>query len=424
MTERPLTARIRPDGPPSLAEVRQAGGYDALARALARMSPEDVTAEVLASGLRGRGGAGFPTGRKWSFVPPDDGSGPRYVVANADEMEPGTFKDRCLLEGDPHALIEGMLLTGWAIGASVGYVFVRWAYRRGREALRAAIDEARAAGLLGRRVLGHNFDFDIHVHVSAGRYICGEETALLEALEGRRPIPRTKPPYPQVSGLWGRPTLVQNVETLCCVPHIIGRGSSWFRGLGRGAACGTKLYGVSGRVRRPGLWELPMGTTLRELLQRAGGMVDGRRFRGCLPGGGSTAFLTEDRLDTALDFDSVEAAGSRLGTGTAIVLDDRTCPVGMVANLERFYARESCGWCTPCREGLPWVARLLDALEAGSAGPDALAALDRLSRSLGPGRTACALAPGAAAPLTSALQHFRSDFEAHVGGGCTYGGGL
>jgi len=414
---RPLTARFRADGEPvDLADYERAGGYRAVRKALGGIAPGDLQALVKDAGLRGRGGAGFNTGMKWSFVPMGtDVPQPKYLVANADEMEPGTFKDRWLLERDPHQLVEGMLLAAWAIQASVGYVFLRWAYRTAEARLRRALAEAHAAGLLGKNILGSGFDFELHVHVSAGRYMCGEETGLLNALEGRRATPRAKPPYPQVSGLWGRPTIVQNVETLANLPHIVANGADWYRALSRGADGGTKLYGASGRVQRPGLWELPMGTPLRELLEEhAGGMQPGYAFRGCLPGGASTDFLTTEHLDVARDFASVEKAGSRLGTGTIVVLDDRTCPVAMVHNLEVFFARESCGWCTPCREGLPWTAKVLAALCDGRGEPVHLERLQAHTTLLGPGRTFCALAPGAMEPLQSALVHFRDDFERHV----------
>ncbi len=413
--ETPLTGRMRPDGAaPDLREVRAKGGYEGARRALA-LTPEALTAEVDRAKLLGRGGAGFPTGKKWSLAPPPDG-GPRYLVCNADEMEPGTFKDRYLLERDPHGLVEGMIVAGWGMRATEGVIFLRWEYREAHRRVERALAEAREAGLLGRDVLGSGWDFDLHVHVSAGRYICGEETALLDALEGKRPIPRSKPPFPLVSGLFGRPTAVQNVETLYNTPHIALNGADWYLGLSRvPGEGGTKIYGVSGRVTRPGLWELPLGTTLGELLfEHAGGPRDGRRFKGCLPGGASTDFLVEEHLEVPLGFAAVAKAGSRLGTGTVVVLDDRTCPVGMVKNLEVFFARESCGWCTPCRDGLPWTAKLLGALERGEGEPGDLERLAKHCRLLGPGRTFCALAPGAVEPLQSALKWFRDDFERHV----------
>ncbi|HEY8062448.1 MAG TPA: NADH-ubiquinone oxidoreductase-F iron-sulfur binding region domain-containing protein, partial [Gemmatimonadales bacterium] len=268
---------------------------------------------------------------------------------------------------------------------------------------------------LGKHILGSERSLEMYVHVSAGRYMCGEETGLLNALEGRRANPRAKPPYPQVSGLWGQPTIVQNVETLCNIPHIINHGAEWFQKLSRTHDGGTKLYGVSGKVKRPGLWELPLGTTARELLEEhAGGMRDGLRFRGLLPGGASTDFMIEEHLDTPLDFDEVPKVGSRLGTGTMIILDDQTCPVGMLWNLERFFSQESCGWCTPCWSGLSWAARILEALEQGRGDPSHLDELGHITRFMAPGNTYCALAPGAAEPLQSGLKYFREDFERHI----------
>ena len=416
MTERPLTRNIRPGAPPpDLAAYVAAGGYQAARQALGGMTPAAVVAEVTASNLRGRGGAGFPTGRKWSLLPSDDDRRPRHLVVNADEMEPGSFKDRLLLEGDPHQLIEGIVIAAFAIGAESAVIFLRAEYTLAARRLAAAIAEAGAAGYLGRDIFGSGFDLDLGLHRSAGRYICGEETALLSALEGGRAIPRAKPPYPAVSGLWGRPTVVNNVETLANIPHIVGRGAAWFRGLGRGADAGTKIYAASGRVRRPGAWELPMGTTIREIVEdHAGGMQEGFTLRALLPGGASTDFLLADQLDLAMDFAALEKAGSRLGTGTVIVLDQRTCPVGMLHNLERFFARESCGWCTPCRDGLPWVERILAAIEAGEGEPQDLDILARHTDLLGPGKTFCAHAPGAMEPLASGLRHFRADFLRHI----------
>lgn len=412
--ERPLTQNIRAgEAPLDLPGYKEAGGYQALRQALGSMSPSEVIDVVKESNLKGRGGAGFPTGQKWSFVP--QSNGPKYIVCNADEMEPGTFKDRLLLEGDPHQLIEAMIISGYAIQANEGIIFLRWAYHTAARRLRRALAEAYDAGYLGANIMGSGFDFELQLHVSAGRYMCGEETGLLNSLEGRRAIPRTKPPYPQVSGLWGRPTVVNNVETLCNVPHIVNNGADWYKGLSATDEGGTKLYGASGKVKRPGLWELPLGTTLGEILEEhAGGMIDGVRFRGALPGGASTDFLTEQHLDVKMDFASVQEAGSRLGTGTIIVLDDQTCPVGMVANLEKFFAQESCGWCTPCREGLPWAAKVLRALEEGLGQMRDIDLLAQQCRLLGPGHTFCALAPGAAEPLQSAINYFRDDFERHV----------
>jgi NADH-quinone oxidoreductase subunit F len=415
-TERPLTSRIRSGHePPDLRAYEQAGGYQGLRRAL-KMTPEEVQAEVSRSGLCGRGGAGFSTGKKWSFVPMGpEARHPKYFVVNADEMEPGTMKDRVLLEGDPHGVVEGTLASAYAVGADVAYIFLRWEYRLSAARLTRAIAEAYAAGYAGKNVCGSSWSVELYLHTSAGRYMCGDETGLLDALEGRRASPRNKPPYPQVAGLWGKPTVVNNVETVACVPHIIARGAEWFRTLGRGGGAGTKLYGVSGRVKNPGVWELPMGTTAREIIdQYAGGMKDGLACRAVIPGGASTNFVLAKDLDLPMDFGSLEKVGSRMGTGTMIVLDDRTCPVGMVLSMERFFARESCGWCTPCREGLPWVARTLEAIEEGRGEEGDMEVLRHHADLLAPGNTFCALAPGAADPLRGALDFFRDDFERHI----------
>ncbi len=415
--ERPLTHHIHSDGTTrTLREYVKDGGYRCLQKLAAGLAPNDVQRLVAEAGLRGRGGGGFPTGTKWSFVPMGpDAPKPKYIVANGDEMEPGTFKDRILMEGDPHGLIEGMILAGYALDAEVGYIFLRGEYHLSAQRLTRAIAEAYEKGYLGTTIPGTGFRFDLHLHASAGRYICGEETALINALEGKRAVPRAKPPFPQTVGLWGQPTVVQNVETFYNLPHIVNHGAEWYHGLSRTQDGGTKIYGVSGRVTHPGWWELPLGTTAREILeQHAGGMLNGAHFRGVLPGGISTTFLIEEHLDLPLDFSSLPARVGRLGTGTMIVLDDRTCPVGFVLNLERFFARESCGWCTPCREGLPWVARILTSFEEGRAGEDDLALLDMHTKWLAPGHTFCGLAPGAMAPLQSALHYFRDDFEQHI----------
>ncbi|WP_447598111.1 NADH-quinone oxidoreductase subunit NuoF [Nitrospira sp. Nam80] len=413
----PLTRRIKPsDEPLWLADYEKAGGYESVRNTVGRTEPHALQDLVSRSGLRGRGGAGFPTGKKWSFVPMGaDAPRPKYLVANADEMEPGTFKDRLLLEGDPHQMIEGMVVSGYAIQADVGYIFLRQEYVLAAARLRRAIAEAYEQNYLGRNILNSGWSFDLFLHTSAGRYICGEETALLNALEGKRAIPRAKPPYPQVTGLWGKPTVVQNVETLYNVPHIVLHGVDWYRALGKATDGGTKIYGVSGRVNKPGAWELPMGTTVREILDHhAGGMRRSVQFRGLLPGGASTAFLTKDHLDAPMDFDGIAKTGNRMGTGTMIVLDDQTCPVAMMLNLQLFFAQESCGWCTPCRDGLPWVAKLLRGLEEGRGTDQDLRLLDMHTKFLGPGHTYCALAPGAMDPLASAMKYFKDDFEAHV----------
>jgi NADH-quinone oxidoreductase subunit F len=415
---KPLTYRIDQGAPQDLRGYELREGYAAVRRALKEMQPVDVTRLVKEANLRGRGGAGFPTGIKWSLVPMGEDAPPqKYILCNADEMEPGTFKDRLLMEGAPHQLVEAMIVSGYAIQASRGYIFLRGEYVLAAERLERAIAEAKAAGYLGAHVLGSPWSFELFVHTGAGRYIPGEETALINSLEGRRANPRAKPPFPQIAGLWGKPTVVNNVETLCNVPHIVLRGAEWFHGLSQGKSkdTGTKLYGVSGRVRRPGLWELPFGVSAREILEEhAGGMQEGLELKAWLPGGASTDFLLPDHLDLPMDFETIAKAGSRLGTGLLTVVDDRRSIVSVVRNLEEFFARESCGWCTPCRDGLPWSVRLLSALERGEGKPGDIETLERLCRFMGPGRTFCAHAPGAVEPLQSAIRYFRHEFEAGV----------
>ncbi len=414
--ERYLTRNIRPDRDAfTIEEYEAAGGYEGLRKAVA-MSPQEVQDQVSSSRLRGRGGAGFPTGKKWSFVPMgEEAPRPKYYVVNADEMEPGTMKDRLLLEGDPHQLVEGAIIAAWALEVDVVYVYLRWAYKLAARRMEAAIAEAYRRGCLGGDVLGSGRSIQMYLHESSGRYMCGEEDGLMDALEGRRAIPRPKPPFPQTCGLWGKPTVVNNVETVSNLPGILRNGAEWFLSQSDSPDGGSKIYGASGRVQRPGLWELPLGATAREVIyEHAGGMAGGTTMRGFLPGGGSTDFLTPEHLDVKMDYDSVMKAGSRLGTGTIVVLDDRTCPVQVLISLERFFARESCGWCTPCREGLPWVLRLLEAIEAGEGREEDMELLDYHARMIGPGRTFCPLAPGAIEPLASALKHFREDLERHI----------
>jgi NADH-quinone oxidoreductase subunit F len=330
-------------------------------------------------------------------------------------MEPGTFKDRLLLEGDPHQLIEGIILSAYAVEADIAYIFVRGEYVKAIALLEQAMAETQAAGLLGQNILGSGFNLSIYIHAGAGRYICGEETALLNSLEGKRAVPRAKPPLPMISGLWGCPTVVNNVETVCNVPHIVRNGAEWYRGLGRDGESGTKIFGVSGRVKRPGAFEVPMGMPMREMIEEhAGGMKPGYALRAVLPGGASTGFVMEPDIDVNMSFSAMAALGNRLGTGTAIVLDDRTCPIGFLANLQHFFAQESCGWCAPCRDGLPWVEQTLKAIEAGRGEAGDLDLLSEMTDNLGPGRTFCALAPGAMASLQTGLTFFREAFETHI----------
>ncbi len=415
--ERPLTKNIHPGRPPlHLKAYEMTGGYAAVRKVLKQMTPLEVQQLVQDSNLKGRGGAGFNTGMKWSFVPMGpDAPSTKYLIANADEMEPGTFKDRMLLEGDPHQLIEGMIIAAYAIQANTSYIFLRWAYREIAQLLQQCIHDAYEAGYLGKNIMGTGYHLHMHLHTGVGRYICGEETALLNALEGKRATPRAKPPFPQISGLFGKPTIVNNVETLCCVPHIVNNGAYWFKCLSNSEDAGTKIYGVSGKVNKPGAWELPMGVSMRELIEEhAGGMRKGYQLKGVLPGGASTDFLTTQHLDTNMDFKSVAAAGSRLGTGNMVVMDDATCPVGFVHNLQHFFAQESCGWCTPCREGLPWVEKILLSIEKGTGRTEDMELLQMHTQLLGPGNTFCAFAPGAMEPLQSALKYFKEDFDKHI----------
>ena len=393
----------------------QLDGYAGMKKALA-MSPAEVQAVIKDATVKGRGGAGFPAGIKWSLMAPNDG-GPRYLICNADEMEPGTFKDRLLMEKLPHQLIEGMIIAAYTLEATLGYIFIRGEYIEAAQYLNQALDQVRAKGYLGQNILGTGWSFDMHVHTGAGRYICGEETALINSLEGRRANPRTKPPFPQVAGAWGRPTIVNNVETFNNFPSIMLRGAEWYKNLSahKSADPGTKIYGVSGKVKFPGLWELPFGTTAREVIEdHAGGMQDGLTLKAWLPGGASTDFLTPEHLDLPMDGDSIMKAGSRLGTCLIMVVDETQNMVALVRNLEEFFARESCGWCTPCRDGLPWGVKILRGLERGEGQMQDIDHLTELTKNLWIGKTFCAHAPGAMEPLQSALKYFRSEFEAGV----------
>ncbi len=410
----PLTWRISAAGGPVVDLDRYIAleGFSGLRKALT-LDPVDLQKLVKDAGLRGRGGAGFPTGIKWSLIPMGPDAGQKYLICNADEMEPGTFKDRFLMEDLPFQLVEAMVVSAYAIGASVGYIFLRGEYILAAQRLNAAITAAKNNGFLGSNILGSGFSFELHVHEGAGRYICGEETALINCLEGRRANPRTKPPFPQQAGAWGRPTIVNNVETLCNVPDIVLKGAAWFKELsqGRSSDAGTKIYGVSGRVKYPGLWELPIGTTAQEIVDLAGGMQDGLELLTWLPGGASTDFLMPEHLALAMDYDTIGKAGSRMGTGLLMVVDNQQDIVKVVGNLMMFMARESCGWCTPCREGLPWTLKVVRAISDGQGHQGDIEWLQEMTRFLGPGKPFCAHAPGAMEPLQSALKFFRRDFE-------------
>jgi NADH-quinone oxidoreductase subunit F len=390
----------------------QTGGYKGLRKALT-MTPEEVIEEVKASGLRGRGGAGFPTGVKWSFVPQDTGK-PTYLVANFDESEPGTYKDRELVERDPHQFLEGVIIASYAVQCHTAFIYTRGEFLFPGRVLERAIGEAHDAGFLGKDILKSGYQLDVVLHKGAGAYICGEETALLSSLEGFRGQPRLRPPFPAVEGLYASPTAINNVETLCNVPHILVNGAKWFAGIGTEKSPGTKIFSVSGKVNVPGNFEAPMGTPARAVIEEmAGGVLDGKRLKAWTPGGSSTPFLTEEHLDVGLDFESIAEAGSLLGTGALMVTDERDCMVRACQRLLQFYAHESCGKCTPCREGTWWVTRMLTRIEEGHGRPEDLPLLGEIGDNI-LFKAFCALADGAVSPITSTLKYFRDEYEEHV----------
>jgi len=397
----------------SLETYREGGGYEALAGVLGKKSPDECIEIVKASGLRGRGGAGFPCGLKWGFVPKQTPK-PKYLVCNADESEPGTFKDRELMEKNPHLLIESMILSAYAIQAKTGYIYLRGEFDYIERILERAIAEARGAGLLGADVMGTGFRFELWNHLGAGAYICGEETALLSSLEGYRGQPRLKPPFPAVEGLYACPTVVNNVETLMNVPHILQHGAAWYRQWGTEKSPGTKIFSVSGRVKRPGNYEVPLGLPLRALIdEHCGGMRDGLKVKAVIPGGSSVPPLPEALLDTGLDYESMNAAGTFLGSGGVIVIDDRSCVVDALWNITRFYEHESCGKCTPCREGTYWMSEVLERIEHGEGRASDIGLLEDVADNI-LGKSFCALGDAAAMPVTGFIQHFRDEFEHHV----------
>jgi NADH-quinone oxidoreductase subunit F len=407
-----LTARWGNHEARSIDGYLRTGGYRALRKALA-MDPADVIEEVKTSGLRGRGGAGFPTGQKWAFVPQDTGK-PTYLVVNFDESEPGTFNNRELVERDPHQLVEGIAIAAWAIRCHRAFVYTRGEFLYPGMVLERALAEAYDRGFLGDRVAGTDYSLDVVLHRGAGAYICGEETALLDSLEGRRGQPRLRPPFPVVEGLYRSPTAINNVETLCNVPHIVERGADWYRSIGTEKSTGPKMFSLSGKVVRPGNYEAPMGTPARELVERyAGGVPDGKRVKAWTPGGSSTPLLTEEHLDTAMDFESVQAAGSLLGTAAMIVLDERDCVVDSVYRMLQFYAHESCGKCTPCREGTWWMTKVLGRIENGHGRAEDLPLMQDVGDNI-LFKAFCALADGAVSPIHSSLKFFREEYEDHV----------
>ncbi len=400
--------------PWTLDSYRAAGGYQALEQILREQTPQDQIIDwVKQSGLRGRGGAGFPTGLKWSFIN-RTAPGEKYIVCNSDEGEPGTCKDRDILRYNPHALIEGMVIAGYAIGAAVGYNYIRGEFREPYERFEAALAEARQAGYLGQNLLDSDFSYELHTHLGAGAYICGEETALLESLEGKKGQPRFKPPFPAVFGLYGRPTVINNTETLASVPDIVRQGADWFREIGVEKSGGPKLFSVSGNVNKPGNFEVPLGTPFAELLEMAGGVRDGRPLKAVIPGGSSAPVLPgATMLDLNMDYESIANAGSMLGSGAVIVMDDTNCMVKVLDRISYFYYEESCGQCTPCREGTGWMHRVVHRIEHGQGKPEDLDLLDDVAKKI-MGRTICALGDAAALPVASFVQHFRDEFSYHI----------
>lgn len=389
------------------------GGYQALPKVLKGMQPAELIEMVKRSGLRGRGGAGFPCGVKWGFIPKDSPKA-KYLVVNSDESEPGTFKDRMLIEEEPHQLIEGIALASYAIGCHNAFIYCRGEFVKGAQVLGRALEEAYSRGYLGKNILGSGFDLEVLVHRGAGAYICGEETGLLESLEGKRGQPRMKPPFPAISGLYRCPTVVNNVETLSNIPHIVLRGADWFAGIGPPKSSGPRLFSVSGHVARPGNYELPMSITLRELVfEHAGGMRNGRHLKAVIPGGSSAPVLTEQHLDVTMDFDSLAAAGTMGGSGGVIVMDDTTCMVRVGEIVSRFYHHESCGQCTQCREGTAWLHKVLRRIEHGQGRKEDLDLLLDMCDNM-KGKTICVLSDAAAMPIESYLRHFRDEFERHV----------
>jgi NADH-quinone oxidoreductase subunit F len=407
-----LTKRWGKPGSAALDAYRADGGYRTLEKALG-MEPAAIVEEVKKSNLRGRGGAGFATGLKWTFLPKD--IRPRYLAVNADESEPGTFKDRYIIEFDPHMLVEGIAITCYALDIHLAYVYIRGEFAKQARILEKAVQEARDAGVIGPRLLGKkDFDLDIHVHRGAGAYICGEESALLESLEGKKGYPRLKPPFPAVVGLWGKPTIINNVETIANVPWIVEHGGDAFAALGVGKSGGTRLFGVSGHVNRPGVYEKPVHYNLKKLiLEDAGGIVGGRSVKAVIPGGSSCPVLRGDEIDVSLEFDSMKAAGTMSGSGGVIVFDDSTCMVHALARIAKFYAEESCGQCTPCREGTSWMEGIIEKIEHGHGSAEDVAKLEQVAGSV-MGMTICALGDAAAMPVLSFVKKFKAEFLQHV----------
>lgn len=391
------------------------GGYEALKKTLREHTPAEVIEIVKASGLRGRGGAGFPTGMKWGFVPKTPGE-QKYLTCNCDESEPGTFKDRQLVENDPHQLIEGIVISCYAFDASKAFIYIRGELALGARRLEGAVEQAYGRGYLGSNILGSGFSLELLVTRGAGAYICGEETALLESLEGNRPMPRSRPPFPAVVGLYGKPTVINNVETLCNVPHILKNGAEWYASIGGPPRnTGTKIYSLSGCVNSPGNYELPLGITIRELIYEHGsGVLGDRAVKAVIPGGTSAAMLGADKLDLKLDFDSVSQAGSMLGSAAVIVMDESVCIPHAVQRMVQFYERESCGKCTPCREGTRWMSKILKRIVSGAGREEDVPLLLDICDNIAGGKTLCGLGDAATNPVSSGIKLFRQEFEHHI----------
>ncbi|MEJ1297128.1 MAG: NADH-quinone oxidoreductase subunit NuoF [Candidatus Sedimenticola sp. (ex Thyasira tokunagai)] len=402
------------DRPWLLEQYQSRGGYQMLTKIMTEgVTPEAIIDEVKSSGLRGRGGAGFPAGLKWSFIS-RNAPGQKYVVCNSDEGEPGTFKDRDILRYNPHQLIEGMIIASYAIGANRAYNYIRGEFWEPYERFEAALEEARAAGFLGENILGSGFDLDIHSHLGGGAYVCGEETALLESIEGKKGQPRFKPPFPAHFGLYGCPTIINNTESLASIPVIMEKGGQWFKDLGVENSGGAKLFSISGNIKNPGVFEIPMGTPFSELLEMAGGMKDGSKLKAVIPGGSSSPIIPgEQMMDLTMDYDAIQNAGSMLGSGAVVVLDDSNCMVKVLERMSYFYHEESCGQCTPCREGTGWLYRVVSRIENGQGRPEDLALLDDITTKIA-GRTICALGDAAAMPVQGMLKHYRDEFEYHI----------
>lgn len=414
MTNEVCFRNLDQDQPWTLASYQERGGYAVWKNILKEKTPaEEVIEELKISSLRGRGGAGFPTGLKWTFMP-RTAPGQKYIVCNSDEGEPGTCKDRDVLRYNPHALIEGMAIAGYCIGATVGYNYIRGEFWEPYERFEGALEEAYNAGFIGKNVEGSGVDFDLYSHLGAGAYICGEETALLESLEGKKGLPRFKPPFPANYGLYGKPTTINNTETLASVPTILAEGGKWFLELGKPNNGGTKLFSVSGHVNKPGNYEIPLGTPFADLLEMAGGVRNGRKLKAVIPGGTSAPVLPASiMMDLTMDFDSVAKAGSMLGSGAVILMDDSTCMVRVLARIAHFYYEESCGQCTPCREGTGWMSRVIHRIEHGDGRREDLDLLDDVAGKI-MGRTICALGDAAAMPVQSFVKNFRDEFQYHI----------